>query len=142
LELTVRGNDDFDDAPSSSAQEHRKRALMVVYARKDSEDGPLVVIPPSESLWYKMYVENYYLSKSVCMQEKFRLRFCLPYKSYWELVQWVRGDPLFDRWCGKKIKNNKCSPVELLVLGSLRYLGRGWTFNDIEESTAISKDVH
>jgi hypothetical protein len=34
------------------------------------------------------------------------------------------------------------SPVELLVLGSLRYLGRGWTFNDCEESTAIDKDVH
>ena len=33
------------------------------------------------------------------------------------------------------------SPVELLVLGSLRYLGRGWTFDDCEESTAIDKEV-
>ncbi len=33
-------------------------------------------------------------------------------------------------------------PVELLVLGSLRYLGRGWTFDDYEESTTIDKDVH
>ena len=34
------------------------------------------------------------------------------------------------------------SPVELLVLRALRYLGRGWTFDDIEESTAVSRDVH
>ena len=34
------------------------------------------------------------------------------------------------------------SPIELLVLGSLRYLGRRWTFDDIEEQTAISREVH
>ncbi len=32
--------------------------------------------------------------------------------------------------------------MELLLLGSLRYLGRGWTFDDCEESTAIDKDVY
>jgi hypothetical protein len=34
------------------------------------------------------------------------------------------------------------SLVELLVLGSLCYLGRGGTFDDCEESTAIDKEVH
>ncbi len=34
------------------------------------------------------------------------------------------------------------SPIQLLVLGSLYYLGRGWTVNDIEEQIAISKEVH
>jgi hypothetical protein len=33
-------------------------------------------------------------------------------------------------------------PVELFVLGSFCYLGRGWTFDDCEESTAVDKDVH
>jgi hypothetical protein len=32
--------------------------------------------------------------------------------------------------------------VVLLLLGLLHYLGRGWTFDDCEESTAIDKDVH
>ena len=32
--------------------------------------------------------------------------------------------------------------MELLLLGLLCYLGRGWTFNDCEESTAIDKEVH
>jgi hypothetical protein len=36
----------------------------------------------------------------------------------------------------------KVSPKELLVLGLLRYLGRGWNFDDYEELTAIDKDVH
>ena len=57
-------------------------------------------------------------------------------------MQQVQLNELFDRWCGSKSNNKKVSPVELLVLGSLRYLGRGWTFDDIEESTAIDKEVH
>jgi hypothetical protein len=32
--------------------------------------------------------------------------------------------------------------VELLLLGTLQYLGCGWTLNDCEESTVIDKDVH
>ena len=31
--------------------------------------------------------------------------------------------------------------MESLSLGSLRYLGRGWTFDDVAESTGISVDV-
>ncbi len=45
-------------------------------------------------------------------------------------------------WCGFKSNNKKVSPVGLLVLGLLRYLGCGWTFDDCEESTAIDKEVH
>jgi hypothetical protein len=89
-----------------------------------------------------MYVSNFYLIESSRMQEKFRVRFRLPYPNFRELVEWVSADPLFDRWCGWKSNNKKASPVELLVLGALRYLGRGWTFDDIEECTAISKEVH
>ena len=76
------------------------------------------------------------------LQKAFHLRFRLPYKQYLELVQQVQLNELFDRWCGSKSNNKKVSPVELLVLGSLLYLGRGWTFDDIEESTAIDEEVH
>lgn len=34
------------------------------------------------------------------------------------------------------------SPLELLILGALRYLGRGWSFDDLEEATGISQEVH
>jgi hypothetical protein len=32
-------------------------------------------------------------------------------------------------------------PLELLILTALRYLGRGWTFDDLSESTGISEEV-
>ena len=76
------------------------------------------------------------------LQKAFRIHFRLPYKQYLELVQQVQSNELFDRWCGSKSNNKKVSPVELLVLGSLRYLSRGWTFDDCEESTAIDNEVH
>ena len=34
------------------------------------------------------------------------------------------------------------SPIELLILGSLRYIGRCWTFDCIEEATFISAKRH
>ena len=30
----------------------------------------------------------------------------------------------------------------VLVLGSLHYIGHGWTFDDIEEQTTISREMH
>jgi hypothetical protein len=47
---------------------------------------------------------------------------------------------MFHRWCGVNSKNKKVSSVELLLLGTLRYLGLGWTFDDCKKSTAIDKD--
>ena len=76
------------------------------------------------------------------MRAKFRNRFRLPYANYLDLLQWIRDDTRFARWCGEKVNRKMSSPIELLVLGSLRYLGRGWTFDDIEEQTAISREVH
>jgi hypothetical protein len=32
------------------------------------------------------------------------------------------------------------APLELLILGALRYLGRGWTFDDLQEATLISQE--
>jgi hypothetical protein len=29
-----------------------------------------------------------------------------------------------------------------MILGSLRYLGRGWTFDDVEENTGVSAETH
>jgi hypothetical protein len=92
--------------------------------------------------WYRFYVQNYYINEDAKIQKAFFLRFRLPYKQYLDLILLVKSDELFDRWCGSQSNKQKVSPVELLVLGSLRYLGRGWTFDYCEESTAIDKEVH
>jgi len=37
---------------------------------------------------------------------------------------------------------NACIPIELLFVGVLRHLGRGVTFDDLEEHTRFSKETH
>jgi len=98
---------------------------------------------PEDSLWYKAYVSNFLmLEPELSMAKKFRERFRLPYPNFLQLVVSVSKSELFDGWCGHKRNNKQASPIELLVLGSLRYLGCGWTFYDVEENIAISKEVH
>jgi hypothetical protein len=76
------------------------------------------------------------------MAKEFHERFRLPYPNFLQLVVSVSKSKRFDRWCGHKWNNKQALLIELLVLRSLRYLGCGWTFDDVEENTAISKEVH
>ena len=69
---------------------------------------------------------------------EFRRCFRLPYAQFIQLLQDAHEKDWFPRWtCW-----NSKSPLSLLILGALRYLGRGWTFNDLEEQTLISTEVH
>ena len=52
------------------------------------------------------------------------------------------GGLWFGRWMRKDATGKDSSPIELMLLGSLRYLGRGWTFDDICEATTISEETH
>jgi hypothetical protein len=77
----------------------------------------------------------------------------MPFCLFQELLQKIvessenNNQQFFKRW--RKLEENiipmyiprKTSPLELLLLGALRYLGRGFTFDDIEEDTFISADV-
>jgi hypothetical protein len=131
-----------DNSVNAVNREPKTRTQRFVYARRDTMDGPLEIIPPEESCWYKFYVRNFYITEDTKLAKAFRNRFRLPYTQFLQLVEDIRSNNLFDRWCGYKSNNKKVLPVELLLLGLLRYLGRGWTFDDCEESTAIDKDVH
>ena len=120
----------------------KTRAPRCVYGHKDAADSELQILIPKECQWWDYYVNNYLMFEDSFMRAKFRNRFRLPYANYLDLLQWIRDDTRFARWCGEKVNRKTSSPIELLVLGSLRYLGRGWTFDDIEEQTAISREVH
>lgn len=116
----------------------KKRQKRIILARRN-EDGQLEEIPPTESLWWHMYVD--------CPQQddarflrKFRRRFRLPYKEFLWFVDEARKEMWFPE--GKDATGKPSSPLELLILGAFRYLGRGLTFDDLEESTAISEEVH
>ena len=129
-----------NDPPSQ--EERKKHQRRIILARRN-EDGELEPIPPTDSLWYHLYASCPQTNDSR-WNKKFRRRFRVTYNSYLELVEEAREDNWFPRWSdGKKDAVGKpSSPLELLILGALRYLGRGLTFDDIEEATAISEDVH
>jgi hypothetical protein len=89
-----------------------------------------------------MYVESPDL-ENPRFHKLFRRRFCLPYKCFQELVQIVEICPLFDRWREGKVDavRRPATPLPLLLLCVLRYIGRGWTFDDLSENTGISEEI-
>ena len=66
----------------------------------------------------------------------------MPYKSYRDIVAEVRNDD----WVPSYEKCNALGqpgiPLDILILGALRYLGKGWTFDDLFESTSVSEEIH
>jgi hypothetical protein len=91
---------------------------------------------------YNMYVE-FPDVENARFHKTFRCRFQMPYNSFQDLVLLATQSNLFARW-----KQGKCDalrqeskPLPLQILCALRYLGRGWTFDDLSENTVISDKV-
>lgn len=86
-----------------------------------------------ESAWYHAYVGE---RSGQCMNplkkrgKKFRRRFRMPMASFRALITEIREDNWFPTYEKKNALGDIGVPLELLVLGALRYLGRGWTFDD------------
>jgi hypothetical protein len=95
---------------------------------------------PKLSSWYKYYVARDVTSKKAL--KKFRRRFRLPFRVFRRFIDDARREGWFPKTEQRDAVGREGTPLELLVLGSLRYLGRGWTFDDIEESTGVSEEVH
>ena len=127
----------------------RKRKGIVMY--QDHVTLEMKELPPTMSLWYNYYCKglDHGMELMPLFEEKFRLRFRLPYACYQELAQLCEEESITNeessmkRWRpGNKAANGKpAAPLGLLLLCALRYLGRGWTFDDLEECTAISQEV-
>jgi hypothetical protein len=108
---------------------------------RDPNTGEIIIITPKMSAWYQTYV----VSPEVDLPKfinRFRRRFRCSYDNFIKLTELVRNNPTFQRWLNKDAVGREPSPLELLVLGALRYLGRGWTFDDLEENTSISEECH
>jgi hypothetical protein len=100
------------------------------------------------SSWYNLYCAEHCEELTPNFEYKFRRRFRMPYAQYKQLVDLCIIDSMkitgyFTRWRPGRLgpTGQPPSPLELLVLTALRYLGRGWTFDDLEEATAISEEV-
>ena len=128
---------------SSKEQSHyRERKQRRLKKRKlwiRGEDGNLRALMPTDTVWFKLYIEQPILG--TYMRKLFRCRFRLCHHSYLGLLDEMRGHKLFERWNNNDAVGVPPSNIALLLLGALRYIGRAWTFDDIEEATAISREV-
>ena len=66
----------------------------------------------------------------------------MPYSSFLGLVADAKSGNWFPSWMSASCTNRPSSPLGLMILGSLRYFDRGWTFDDCEEATAVGEETH
>ena len=98
---------------------------------------------PRPSVWWINYVLFPELMTRR-MHDKFRLRFRMPFSAWSDLVVDMKESPIFESWHDGKTNcaGKKSSPLELLSLGALRYLGRKCTFDCLEDVTFIGEKTH
>lgn len=107
------------------------------------QDGRRRPILPRQTYWYSAYVSAPDLDNPQ-FHVLFRLRFRLPHAQFLELNHRLENEALFSRWHDGKVNpwsRVQSTPISLLLLTSLRYLGRGWTFDDLAENTSISEET-
>ena len=105
-----------------------------------ADDGTLREATCKDSTWYSLYLHSPPVGKRLL--KIFRNRFRIPYDEFIKLCDDIIQDELFSRWSNNDACGNKPSDIRLLMLGTLRYLGRAHTFDDASESTYISTEVH
>ena len=66
----------------------------------------------------------------------------MPHTAFLDLVREAREDLWFPDYERRNTLGEMNVLLEILILGALRYLGRGWTFDDLYEATSVSEEVH
>jgi hypothetical protein len=94
---------------------------------------------PRLTVWWRRYIQDDFPDRSP-EGKSFRRKFRLPYSSFKALLGILRESGSFPERCDA-IGTHPC-PLELLLLGSLRMLGRACTFDDLSDFTDISAEVH
>ena len=105
---------------------------------------PSVALPTRQywsSVWGRMLMEMAHSSPNCSTSKLFRRRFRVPYIIFQSIVELVRQqewyhDEQFD------VCKQPLPPLELLLLGVLRILGRGLTFDDVAECNGISASAN
>ena len=131
--------DDIDDNSSKSSNSS-KRSVKKHKLLVRNDDGSLRELTPKDTLWYCLYVQS--PPQNERMHLLFRNRFRLSYTMYKDLLEEISNHELFERWTKKDAVGDLPSNLALLLLGSLRYLGRFWTFDDVYEANGISREVN
>ena len=113
----------------------KKHKLWIRYL-----DGSLRESKPTDTLWLKIYVQN--PPSSIHIRKLFWQRFCLTYDSFLSLLSDLKAHIFFSWWSNEDIYGYPPSYIALLLLGSLRYIGWYFTFDNIEETNGISRELN
>lgn len=129
---------------SNTSKPRTQRKCKALRPYRVDEFGNVKFLVPTETAWYTMYIVNSDLvEQDSKFAKKFRRRFRMPYATFRDFLQSCMQSGYFERWNNKvDATGSPASPLGLLLLGALRYLGRGLTFDDLEEYTAIGEEVH
>jgi len=135
----------FNGVPKKKKKKVKRKpnASSKLFVR--GEEGEIRRGKFNDCLWWINYVECHEdAMKHENMRIKFRLRFRMPFDSWRDFVIQLKNHNIFSVWHdGRKSAWGKPStPIELLSLGALRYLGRKCTFDDLAEITFISERTH
>ena len=100
------------------------------------------------TFWHSTWYCNYMVNPRPQQRKwarKFRIRFRLPYHSFLDLLHQCTESEYFGQWClpgGRNPYNKReTTPMTLLLLCALRYLGRALTVDDLEEYCGISGET-
>jgi hypothetical protein len=141
-------DDDMLDVLNTTTQlEHeivnipRFRSCKRKECAKVCDDGAIHTWSPTTSSWYMSYVNTPAIDDDD-FQKEFKNRFRLPFDSFLALTDELKSSDMFQRWNGHDCTGLPATPIELLLLGALRILGRDVKCDDLQEYTAINKETH
>ena len=86
-------------------------------------NGELREIRCEDALWHALYVAHPLTSARI--ENLFHLRFRMRCDSFLRLSHDVSKHDIFQRWSRTDAVGEKSSNIKLLLLGALRYIGRG-----------------
>ena len=118
-------------------------------AKVGEEDDDIVKVPVKrkkydrehyrESCWWKFLQRDNLSDLSSRDGKTFRNRFTVPYQLFEELLIMARN------WFSQRILDafgKEVSPIELKLLGTLRVLGKGCSWDLLYELSGVSAEVH
>ena len=131
---------EISDGDSSCCTKSSSRSVKKYKLLVRDDAGLLRSLTSTDTLWYQLYIKM--SSQNDRLKKIFRTRFRIPYCYFLELSDSVMNHEIFSRWTNCDAFGEKPSNIKLLLLGSLRYLGCSWTFDDINEANGISREVN
>ena len=134
-------NDNNNSTTTSKKRKVVRSCDRININLRRNRDGTLEQILPRQSAWFITYVQAPNIGNEK-FHNRFRRRFRCQYISFQKLLNIIELDPKFNRWMSTDAAGRESSPLCLLLLGALRYIGRGWTFDDLEENTSINEETH